>query len=595
VRTFRGFRPATPRIFHSPPLAPTALVADCVKCGASLAGQPRYSRYRVCDECGYAYGISARDRIASLVDPKSFHEIEALLASSDPLEFADDERYAVRLDEQRRMTGETDAAIIGTGSIRGHDIVLGVLDFVFMGGSMGVAVGEKIAIAADLALRERKPLITIVASGGARMQEGLFSLLQMAKTSAAIQRLHREGVPYLSVLTHPTTGGVFASFASLGDVIVAEPGALIGFAGPRVVEQTLGKPLPPGSHTAEFLLSNGIIDDIVNRFHLRGYLASILSLLEGTEREPAKLQAPSAVDVDEYIEDAWETLQSARNPERPTTLDYLNRICDLFVELHGDRESGDDPAVVAGLGLIDDRRVAIVGFERGHGEESDSRRLGRPVPSGYRKAQRIMRLAARHQLPLITLIDTPGAFPGIESEVGGLAGEIAETLALMSELRTPTVAAITGEGGSGGALAFALADRVLMQRHAIYSVIAPEGAAAILYRDASRAPELAAKLKITAGDCLNAGIVDQIVPEPPGTASADPDAAARFLRHAFVDSLSQLTRRPLDQLVRDRYNRYRSFGKSATNTYSPVRSAQEGRDDKPTSLPTTGPATGAAQ
>jgi acetyl-CoA carboxylase carboxyl transferase subunit beta len=368
----------------------------------------------------------------------------------------------------------------------------------------------------------------------------------------------------------------------LGDVIVAEPGALIGFAGPRVVEQTLGKSLPPGSHTAEFLLDHGIIDDIVDRVRLRGYLSSLLSIFGNARKgthEPSRARALAPAFETESTSNAWDSVQIARSGDRPTTIDYIDRVCDLFVELHGDRESGDDPAVVAGLGLIGDHRVAVVGFERGHGEESELRRLGRPVPSGYRKAQRILKLASRHHLPVITLVDTPGAYPGIESEIGGLAGEIAETLALMSDLKTPTVAAITGEGGSGGALALALADRVLMQRYAIYSVIAPEGAAAILYRDASRAPELAEKLKITANDCLKAGIADDIVSEPPGSAAADPDGAAILLRQALLDALNDLIKRPLDQVVRDRYNRYRSFGKSSTMTFAPEQA--RGRKDSP--------------
>jgi acetyl-CoA carboxylase carboxyl transferase alpha subunit/acetyl-CoA carboxylase carboxyl transferase beta subunit len=517
--------------------------------------------------------------------------------SSDPLDFADDERYLTRLDEQRKATGEYEAAIFGSAMLRGIPIVIGCLDFAFMGGSMGVVVGEKIALAADLALKERKPLITIVASGGARMQEGLFSLLQMAKTSAAVQQLHREGVPYFSVLTHPTTGGVFASFASLGDVIVAEPGALIGFAGPRVVEQTLGKPLPPGSHTAEFLLEHGIIDDIVERVRLRGYLASLLALMRDDKTYDGDVRQPQGVSQDAGVKEstsAWDSVQIARLGDRPTTLDYLVRVCDLFVELHGDRESGDDPAVVAGLGLIAGRRIAVVGFERGRGDAAETRRLGRPVPSGYRKAQRILRLAACHRLPVVTFVDTPGAYPGIESETGGLAGEIAETLALMSELKTPTVAAIIGEGGSGGALALALADRVLMQRHAIYSVIAPEGAAAILYRDATRAPELAEKLKITAEDCRAAGIVDRIVPEPPGSASADPETAALLLRDALIGALDDLTKRSPDQLVKERYNRYRSFGKSSMTTYVPDQLGSM-KGGQPSSMMSVEPSSGAAQ
>jgi acetyl-CoA carboxylase carboxyl transferase beta subunit/acetyl-CoA carboxylase carboxyl transferase alpha subunit len=595
VKTFRGFRLSPSPSFPQSTISAASVLANCIRCGAPLAGLPRYVRYRVCDECGYAYPISAHDRIASLVDQNSFREIESKMGSSDPLDFSDDEQYSIRLAEQHENTGQIDAAVIGTARLRGRQIVLGVLDFAFMGGSMGVVVGEKIAIAADLALKERRPLVTIVASGGARMQEGLYALLQMAKTSAAVQRLHREGIIYVSVLTHPTTGGVFASFASLGDVIIAEPGALIGFAGPRVVEQMLGKSLPPGSHTAEFLLNHGIIDDIVDRVRLRGYLADLLGMLDTATRpsvESASQLPEISIESDESPVDAWASVQTARSGDRPTTHDYIARMFDVFIELHGDRESGDDPAVIAGIGEIAGHHVAVIGFERGHGDEK--RRLGRPVPSGYRKAQRVMRLAARQGLPVISLVDTPGAFPGIESEEGGLAGEIAETLALMSDLPTRTIAAIIGEGGSGGALAIAVADRVLMQRHAIFSVIAPEGAAAILYRDASRAPELAAKLKITADDCLSAGIVDTIVPEPSASAADDLDVAAHLLRRALLAGLGDLEKRSINAIVRERYQRYRSFGRMATVTRGPEHSAKA-RAERPSTGDENGITTGAAQ
>ncbi len=302
MKSFRGIQlPAGTPHQVSASIFPNALTR-CRACGAPLAGTPRYDRFRVCGECGQAYPISGRDRIASLVDEKSFTEIAAFMASGDPIAFEDDEPYADRLNEQRKRTGEFDAAIAGTATLRGRRIVLSVLDFSFMGGSMGVVVGEKVALAAELALKTRTPLVSVVASGGARMQEGLYSLLQMAKTSAAVQRLHRDGIPYISVLTDPTTGGVFASFASLGDVIVAEPGALIGFAGPRVVEQMLGESLPPGTHTSEFLFEHGIIDEIVDRVHLRGYLADLLSILMPLDKKAEPLISPGAMRASEQEE-----------------------------------------------------------------------------------------------------------------------------------------------------------------------------------------------------------------------------------------------------------------------------------------------------
>jgi acetyl-CoA carboxylase carboxyl transferase beta subunit/acetyl-CoA carboxylase carboxyl transferase alpha subunit len=537
----------------------------CKACLAPLAGRPRFTKFRVCDECGAYAPIPARARIGSLVDSGSFSETEASLTSTDPLGFTDEQPYIERLRELQLETGQSDAIVTGRATIRGQRVVLAVLDFGFLGGSMGVVVGEKLVRATEVALKERRALVTVVASGGARMQEGMLSLLQMAKTAAAIQRLHRAGVPHISVLTHPTTGGVFASFANLGDVIVAEPKSLIGFAGPRVAEEFLGKPLPPGSHTAEFLLAHGMIDGIVDRTALRGFIGSMLDLLNrhDAHRPQAKTRPHERLITGGT---AWESVLAARDPDRPTSIDYISRIFDQFIELHGDRESGDDPAIIAGLGLLDGRSVALVAIERGHGPSEDARRGGRPMPEGYRKAQRIMEMAARFGLPVVTLIDTPGAYPGIEAEERGLAGEIAESMAIMSDLPTPIVSVVTGEGGSGGALALAVADRVLIQERAIYSVIAPEGAAAILYHDSSRAPEVAERLKLTASDIVAAKIADAVVPEPEGGAKSDPDAAAAMLKDAIAASLNELTGIKRERLLEERFTRYRSIGTTYVTT-----------------------------
>jgi acetyl-CoA carboxylase carboxyl transferase alpha subunit len=432
-----------------------------------------------------------------------------------------------------------------------------VLDFSFLGGSMGVVVGEKLVRAAELARKEKRALVTVSASGGARMQEGLLSLLQMAKTATAIQEVKDAGLPVISILTHPTTGGVFASFASLGDVVYAEPKALIGFAGPRVAEQILGRPLPPGSHSAEFLLAHGFVDAVVSRLHLRSVSAMTLSAL-GSNVEQTR-RARGLTGPLEPLQ-PWEAVQAVRDPERPTSIHYIRECLDYFVELHGDRTGSDDAAVVAGLGQLDGRAVAVISFERGAESSRINRRGGRPLPGGYRKAQRLMRLASCFRIPLIAFIDTPGAWPGIESEEEGLAFEIATTMAAMIRINAPTIAVIIGEGGSGGALAFAVADRVLMQQRAIYSVIAPEGAAAILYRDASRAPELADSLKITAPEVRKLGISDGTITEPAGGAKADPVIAAQRVKGALLDHLAELSRVDNERRKSDRYRRYREIG-----------------------------------
>jgi acetyl-CoA carboxylase carboxyl transferase subunit beta len=309
-------------------------------------------------------------------------------------------------------------------------------------------------------------------------------------------------------------------------------------------------------------LSRGFIDAIIERNRMRNTIATILRLISASDTKVAPVP-PSAHSPHTTPDDAWDVVQVARHSDRPTTLDYIQRISPQFIELHGDRAYGDDPAVVAGLGEVGGRGVVLIGLERGH--DDPSRRGGAALPEGYRKALRMMRLAERIGCPLVTFVDTPGAYLGVEAEERGLAVSLSECMATMSALPVPIVSAIIGEGGSGGALALGVADRVLMQEHAIYSVIAPEGAAAILYRDVSRAPEVAEALKITAADCIKLGVADTLVPEPAGAAHSDPDLAAALLRDALINALAEIQGASGRRLAAHRYRKFRQMGQ--VNTY----------------------------
>jgi acetyl-CoA carboxylase carboxyl transferase subunit beta len=532
----------------------------CPRCGADLSTSATWERLRVCSQCRYHGPLSARRRLDLLLDQGSFREAHRSLASVDPLLFSDRVPYSARLDEARARTGLEEAVIVGTGRINGRECVLAVLDFEFMGGSMGTVVGEKVALAIEQAIDRRLPFISVAASGGARMQEGMLSLVQMAKTSAAATRLHQAGLPFISVLTDPTTGGVYASFASRGDVILAEPGALIGFAGPRVIEQLTGRAKPKDAQTSEYLLANGQIDGVVDRARLRNVLATLLQLLGSrwdlsprgeNELYRPELRPPAS---------AWQAVELARNPDRPTSRDYIRLILPRFVELHGDRLSRDDPAVICGLGDLGGITVMLIAQERGRGEELARRNGGRMSAEGYRKAARALRLAGAWGLPVLTLIDTPGAALDFDSEARGLAPSIAQCLSTMAILPVPIVAVVIGEGGSGGALALGVADHILMQENSIYSVIAPEGAAAILYHDAQRARDLADALKLTAADCKLLGVVDELVPEPEGGAHLDPDYAALLLRNFVLDALIEMRKRGPRRLVENRYRKFRRMG-----------------------------------
>ncbi len=533
---------------------------SCPRCGAGLEEAVLTASLYVCPHCQAHMPLPAPQRIAQLADARSFREWDRGLTSVDPLGFADHKPYRERLAEARRLTGLREAVVTGEATLDGQPFVLVVFDFRFLGGTMGSAVGEKVARAFERATRRRRPVVAVTASGGARMQEGMLSLLQMAKTAAAAAQHHAAGLPYVVVLANPTFGGVAASFAARGDVLVAEPEALVGFVGPRVVEMTTGEAAPEEAYRAEALLRGGLVDLVVPRGQQRRVLSYLLRHLRPAPAGRAARPPLPAWSQPAPLS-AWETVLLARRLGRPTSVDYLSRVFDNFLELHGDRSSGDDPAVVAGLAEIDGQTVFVVAQERGRtAEEQVERRKGMALPEGFRKAVRIMRLASKFRLPLVTLVDTPGAYPGPESERRGIAPAIAECLATMTDLPVPTVAVVIGEGGSGGALALATADRVLMLEHAIYSVISPEGAAAILYRNAGKAPEVAESLHLTSGDLKRLGVVDRVVPEPPGGAHTDPARAAELLRDHLVDALRELRAQPLRRLLRDRYRRYRNIG-----------------------------------
>jgi acetyl-CoA carboxylase carboxyl transferase subunit beta len=547
-------------------LAPPPI--KCPSCGTETAREALRDALWICPSCAWHLQMPALDRIASLADPDSFHELDRTLVSVDPLRFADQRAYRTRLVEARRRTGLREAVVIGQASIGGLPAILAVFDFEFLGGTMGSVVGEKIADAYEIATKRRLPMVVVTSSGGARMQEGMLSLVQMAKTAAARARHHAAGLAAISVLAHPTFGGVTASFASLSDILIAEPGAQIGFVGPRVIEATLGEKLPPDSHRAERLFGGGMVDMLLDRRRLKESLHYLIRHLRRrpaarwhVEPPPRRTRFGSRRPRRPAPPAAWDVVQTARHPERPTARAYVKRIVGSFVELHGDRQFGDDPSIIGGIGEIDGHPVVIVGQERMPVGLPAGAHGGMGLPEGYREALRLMRLAEKFRLPLVTFIDTPGAYPGYEAERRGIAQALALNLQAMALLQTPIVSCVIGEGGSGGALAMAVADRVLMQEHAFYSVIAPEAAAAILYRDASRAPEVAAALKLTAADLLRLQVIDGIVPEPAGGAHVDPGAAAAFLRSALVGALADLSRQRPAKLVEQRYRKYRNMGK----------------------------------
>jgi acetyl-CoA carboxylase carboxyl transferase alpha subunit/acetyl-CoA carboxylase carboxyl transferase beta subunit len=543
------------------PAAGAAGWAQCQECRELVYAKRKLRAGGVCPECGAHSRLTARERIEQLSDPGSFREYGADLPGADPLGFVDSKPYPDRLSAARLATGEQEAVVYGESAVDDHPLVLAVMDFRFLGGSLGTGVGELLVRAAEHALRLGLPLLVVTASGGARMQEGSLSLLQMAKVSQAIAQIHEAGLLFVTLVTDPTYGGVAASFATQADVIIAEPGARMGFAGPRVIRDTLRTELPPGFQTAEFLLEHGAIDLIAERSQLRDVMARLLRATRGRWQAPRRAADFLVTDPARLpMRDAWEVVALARHPGRPTGRDYVNLLAGSFLELHGDRRLADSPSIVGGIAELEGGPVMMVVTQKGHTtKELVTTNFGMAGPEGYRKALRLFRLAEKLGMPVVTLVDTPGAHPGVQAEEHGQAAAIADNILALTGLRVPVIAVITGEGGSGGALALAVGDRVLMFGNSVYSVISPEGCAAILW-DASAAPRAAAALRMTAGDLLRLGVVDGVLPEPAGGVHTDAVAAANSLASAIQSCLADLADLPADRLVARRRARLRGIG-----------------------------------
>ena len=446
------------------PEAPQGILKKCNACKGAIFTEDVKRNLYICPKCGNYFRVHAYRRIEFLLDDGSFEEWDQGMTAGNPLGFPGYEEKVRALQER---TGLTEAVVTGKGRINGMETVIGVCDGRFMMASMGEAVGEKITRAVERATKLSLPVILFACSGGARMQEGIVSLMQMAKTSAALKRHSDAGLLYVSVLTDPTTGGVTASWAMLGDIILAEPHALIGFAGPRVIEQTIGQKLPKGFQRAEFLVEHGFVDRILPREEAKEVLAEILRMHGKDIEVSSEVLTLGDGDVKRSLAapetgektSAWDCVQKARKKDRPVGEDYIRELFPDFIEFHGDRLYGDDAAIIGGIASFDGTPVTVIAEAKGADTKENIRRnFGMPSPEGYRKALRLMKQAEKFHRPVICLVDTPGAFCGMEAEERGQGEAIARNLYEMSALKTPVLSIVISEGGSGGALALAVAD-----------------------------------------------------------------------------------------------------------------------------------------
>ena len=552
-----------------PAKEPDMNLIKCPKCGKMVERDRVVKKKYICYECGGYFRVKTNNRIRMVADPKTFEPWFEDMEVSNPLDY---EGYEDKLATAREKTGLKEAVTVGRCKVFGEDIVLGICDSRFMMASMGHVVGEKITCAIERATALNLPVFIFCCSGGARMQEGIVSLMQMEKTSAAIRKHGDAGLLYCSILTDPTTGGVTASFAMLGDVIMAEPGALVGFAGSRVIKQTIGQELPEGFQTSEFLVEHGIIDGIVKRENLKKTIYFLVKTHQCNGKKTYADYRPNEefhFELSETLKEqswfstprsAWEKVKAVRQVERPSASDYISHIFDFFVESHGDRAFRDDKAMIGGLAFLDGQPVTIIADEKGKDfKECQERNFGMPMPEGYRKALRLMKQAEKFNRPVISFVNTSGAFCGIEAEERGQGEAIARNLMEMSSLKVPVLCLMIGEGGSGGALATAVGNEVWMMENATYSILSPEGFASILWKDANRAKEASEVMNITAQDLKRLGVIEEIIPEFGGADHKTTEAIAGYMKEHIKDFLRKYDGMSGEQIAEERYQRFRKF------------------------------------
>ncbi|MFI1462767.1 acetyl-coenzyme A carboxylase carboxyl transferase subunits beta/alpha [Nocardia carnea] len=492
--------------------------------------------------------IGSCELLDALLDPGTFVSWDA-----PPIAVAPTGAYRSALAEAADAAGTDESVRTGEGRLRGRRIAVIACEFAFLAGSVGVAAAERIVAAVERATAEGLPLVVSPTSGGTRMQEGTVAFVQMVKIAGAVATHKSAGHPYIVYLRNPTMGGVFASWGSLGHITFAEPGALIGFLGPRVYEALYGRPFPPGVQTAENLYRSGVIDGVVEVSVFRRIAHRALSVFSGVPDEPKPAAGDRCSSVEPIPVEAWESVRISRRPERPGIRELLRRSRQR-VPLSGTGQGETDRTVVLALARFQGRPCVVFGHDRAHQDPEHT--MG---PAALRSARRSMQLAAELGLPLVLVIDTIGAALSKEAEERGLAPEIARCIADLVTLDTPTVSVLLGQGTGGGALALLPADRVLAATHGWLAPLPPEGASAIVHRDTEHAAELAAQQRIRSADLLADGIVDRIVPEYPD-AAAEPDQFSRRMVAAIAEELTALSTRPADRLREIRHLRYRRLG-----------------------------------
>jgi acetyl-CoA carboxylase carboxyl transferase subunit beta len=489
--------------------------------------------------------LGARELMGIVLDAGSFVSWDSPIVRPPDLS----PEYLADIEAAQRKSGEDESILTGAGTIRGRRVAVVANEFRFLAGSIGIAAADRLEQAIRRATAEGLPLLAAPASGGTRMQEGTAAFVQMVRITDAIAAHRAAGLPYLVYLRHPTTGGVFASWGSLGHVTVGEPGALIGFLGPKVFQALYDTPFPEGVQLAENLAVHGLLDAVLPPQKLADIASRALTVLTAPRRGLPPVDA--APEEEQVEETAWESIARTRRPDRPGVRELLRFAASDVVPLNGTGQGEAQPGLMLVLARFSGMPCVLLGQDRASQES-----IGPLGPAALRVARRGMRLADELDLPLVSVIDTPGAALSKEAEEGGLAGEIARCLADLVTLAAPTVCVLLGEGSGGGAMALLPADRVIAARHAWLSPLPPEGASAIVHGgDPSFAAEMAAAQQIRAVDMRRRGIVDRLVPEYDDAA----DEAAAFSRRmgaVLAQEMAVLATKPQSQRLARRAGRY---------------------------------------
>lgn len=514
----------------------------CLKCSGEL------DELFVCTSCGYNSYMTAKQRILYISDENTFEELKF-----NKIDISKKCNYEEKINKAKEKTNLEEAILVGTCNIDGVKVVIGVMDSKFMMGTLSVSVGETITKAFEYATVKKLPVILFCASGGARIQEGLYSLVQMAKVNAAIKRHNDKGLLYISCLTNPTMGGVTASFGLLGDINIAEKNSQIGFAGKLIIENLYNEKLDNDFQTEQYNEQNGMIDIIADRKEIRNILLDLLKMINN-DNVIVKIDnktSSKSTTKDNLVE----ILNNVRDLDRFKGKDYLINIFDKYIELKGDRISSNDTSILSGIGNIDNKSFIFNIQNKGRTlKENKDTNYGLTRPEGYRKALRISKLAEKFNIPIINIIDSAGADPSIYSEENGQAIAIADCLYTFSDLKTIIISIVVGEGSSGGALALSVCDSIGMLEKSIYTVISPEAYLKIMHKEEKVSNELLKSMRLTANDLFEDKIIDEVISE-----NENLDYNVKNIKNFIFNKYETLQKQDIQELIDNRYERIRNW------------------------------------